>query len=115
VLGSNLFNASLCLGVAALARPIVVPMASFGIDLVALVVVTALLAWSIRRPRSMARVEGSLALVAYAAIVVLAVLRGQAATATTSPSWSSASWSSASWSPAGRTRRIRSWPKRSAQ
>jgi cation:H+ antiporter len=76
VLGSNIFNAFLCLGVAALTSPIVVPIAAFRSDLTAFVLVTALLAWSIRRPRSIARIEGALALIVYAAIVVLTVLRG---------------------------------------
>jgi cation:H+ antiporter len=75
VIGSNIFNAFLCLGVAALAGPIVVPMGTLVADLVALVLMTCLLAWFIRRPRVITRAEGGLALVAYAAIIVLAVLR----------------------------------------
>lgn len=60
VLGSNIFNALLCLGGAAAVGGIHASAAAYRLDLAALGVMTALAAFLMRRPRSIRRSEGGL-------------------------------------------------------
>lgn len=76
VVGSNIFNVFLCLGASAACRPIAASARAFAFDLGALVVMTAMIAVFIRSHRTITRLEGAVALVAYAAFMVAVVLRG---------------------------------------
>ena len=76
VVGSNIFNVLVCLGAAALAGPVGAPLASVGLDLVALTVMTILLGIVIRAPRTISRVEGGSLLALYVAFMVAVVTRG---------------------------------------
>lgn len=70
VVGSNIFNALLCLGAAALIAPVQAPFASVQFDLVALVVLTLFGAVSMRGPRLITRLEGGLLVTAYVAFLI---------------------------------------------
>lgn len=70
VAGSNIFNALLCLGVAAALAPIKAPLASVRLDLAVLVGLTAFGAVAMRRQRTIGRVEGFLFVAAYVAFLV---------------------------------------------
>lgn len=75
VVGSNIFNALLCLGAAALVAPLAVPLASVQLDLAVMVLLTVAGAFSLRGARSISRLEGGLFLAAYVAFLTsLAVL-----------------------------------------
>ncbi|MEY4543904.1 MAG: hypothetical protein RL685_99 [Pseudomonadota bacterium] len=76
VVGSNIFNALLCLGASGLAGAISGSLSELSVDLVALMVMTLLVAVSLRRERIMSRAEGGLALLLYVAFVALTVARG---------------------------------------
>ena len=76
VVGSNIFNVLLCLGAAALAGPVGAPLHSVGLDLAALVVITILLGFFIRAPRTISRVEGGSLLTLYVVFMVAVVIRG---------------------------------------
>ncbi|MHB8874447.1 MAG: calcium/sodium antiporter [Myxococcaceae bacterium] len=76
VVGSNIFNILLCLGAAGLAGPVGAPLQSLGFDLVALMAMTGLLAFFIRRERTLSRSNGALALTLYIAFTVITVARG---------------------------------------
>lgn len=76
VVGSNIFNILLCLGAAGLAGPVGAPLTTLALDLLSLAVMTALLALSIRKERTIGRGEGALALALYAAFTVVTTLRG---------------------------------------
>jgi cation:H+ antiporter len=76
VVGSNIFNALLCLGTAGLASPIRGLVPALRVDLLALGLLTALMAYSARRQRIITRVEGFLMLAIYATYTVATVLRG---------------------------------------
>jgi cation:H+ antiporter len=70
VVGSNIFNALLCLGAAALLAPIEAPLASLKVDLTALVLLTMVGALAMRRARTITRIEGGLLLASYIAFLV---------------------------------------------
>jgi cation:H+ antiporter len=76
VIGSNIFNVLICLGSAALVGKVGAPIGSIGIDLVTLISMTALLVLFTRRPRNNSRLEGGVALLAYAILMVITVVRG---------------------------------------
>jgi cation:H+ antiporter len=76
VVGSNIFNTFLCLGAAALAGPIAAPLSSLGLDLIALIGMTALAAIFIRTERTISRREGAIAVLLYVVFAVLTVARG---------------------------------------
>lgn len=76
VVGSNIFNILLCLSAAALAGPVRAPLQTLGLDLAALLVMTALGAAFIRSERTISRLEGGLAVGAYVAFAVATVARG---------------------------------------
>ncbi|UQA58550.1 calcium/sodium antiporter [Polyangium aurulentum] len=76
VVGSNIFNVFLCLGAAALAGPVHAPLPTLGLDLAALLVMTALGAAYIRSERTLSRLEGALAVGLYVAFTVVTVVRG---------------------------------------
>lgn len=73
VVGSNIFNVLLCLGVAGLAGPVRGELATYAPDLLVLLLFTAAAAAMIRRHRVIARWEGAIVLVAYIGVVVLAL------------------------------------------
>lgn len=75
VVGSNIFNALLCLGAAALISPVQAPFASVQVDLIVLVVLTLFGAVSMRRSRVVSRFEGGLLVAAYVAFLI-ALSRG---------------------------------------
>jgi cation:H+ antiporter len=76
VLGSNIFNVFLCLGTAALAGPVGASLTAIPVDAAAFLFMTALAALYIRRPRSISRTEGAVALAAYVLAIVLAIASG---------------------------------------
>jgi cation:H+ antiporter len=76
VVGSNIFNVLLCLGGACLFGVVNVPLASLSFDIAALVFMTILVAWFIRRERTISRAEGAIALACYAAFTIFTVARG---------------------------------------
>lgn len=76
VVGSNIFNAFLCLGVSALAGPVVMPFATALPDLAALVLMTVLVCVFIRSERTISRAGGAVALALYVAYTTVTVLRG---------------------------------------
>lgn len=76
VVGSNIFNALLCLGAAGLVGSVGVPLRTLGVELVALGVMTGLAAVSIRSARTISRLEGGAAVALYAAFTALTLVRG---------------------------------------
>jgi len=76
VIGSNIFNALLCLGSAALVGSVGAPFASLAVDLAFLGVTTALVAIFIRRERIISRAEGMLALAVYCVYLGISLVRG---------------------------------------
>lgn len=76
VVGSNIFNALLCLGAAGLAGPVGAPLRTLGVDLIALFVMTALAATFIRTERTISRLEGAVVLALYVVFTVVTVVRG---------------------------------------
>jgi cation:H+ antiporter len=76
VIGSNIFNVLLCLGSAALFGGVGAPLPLIAPDLVGLGFVTALLVLFTRRPRRISRLEGGLALLAYAIMMAITLVRG---------------------------------------
>jgi cation:H+ antiporter len=76
VIGSNIFNVFLCLGAAGLAGSVGGSLQSLRFDLLALVLMTGLVAVFIRTERTISRVEGGLALALYCGFTVLTVMRG---------------------------------------
>lgn len=76
VVGSNIFNVLLCLGAAALARPIEAPVAASGFDVGALLAMTWLAALYVRRERVITRAEGAIALGLYAVFCAVTFARG---------------------------------------
>lgn len=75
VIGSNIANIGLILGVAALAGSVRAPLASLAADIGSLAVMTALAAAFIRRERVISRAEGAAAVTLYAAFLAFAVAR----------------------------------------
>jgi cation:H+ antiporter len=76
VVGSNIFNVFLCLGVAALAGSVAAPLSSLAFDLMGLVLMTAMAAVSIRSERIITRGEGAIVLTLYAAFTVTVLALG---------------------------------------
>lgn len=76
VVGSNIFNVLLCLGVAALAGSVAAPLHTLAMDLTALVVMTGLAAIFLRRERKISRPEGALAVALYVAFTAITIGRG---------------------------------------
>jgi len=74
VLGSNIFNVLLILGVAATAHPVAVPLSSVRLDLIALGAMSIVAAISMRTSRKIQRSEGALLVAGYAAFVLALVL-----------------------------------------
>ena len=68
VVGSNIFNVLLCLGVAALVSPVVQPVRELSLDLFALAALTVVGMVSMRTARSISRVEGGVLVGGYAAV-----------------------------------------------
>jgi cation:H+ antiporter len=76
VVGSNIFNILLCLGAAGLAGSVGAPLRTLGVDMVALVLMTGLIAAFIRTERFISRTEGAIALTLYAVFMGVSVWRG---------------------------------------
>ncbi len=76
VVGSNIFNVLLCLGSAALSRPLATPLAPVVVDLAVLAAMTLVGAFFLRRARTMPRWEGGVLLAGYAAFLGALVLAG---------------------------------------
>lgn len=76
VIGSNIFNVFLCLGAAALAGDVSAAVSAVWLDLVALLVMTALAALFIRTARTITRGEGAVLFALYVAFTAVTVLRG---------------------------------------
>lgn len=70
VVGSNIFNALLCLGAAALITPVQAPFASVQLDVAAMVVLTLVGAVSMSRARVITRLEGAVLVVGYVAFLI---------------------------------------------
>jgi cation:H+ antiporter len=76
VLGSNIFNVLLCLGSAALVGQVGASLALVTVDLAALVFMTALVVLFTRRARTISRLEGGVALLAYVILMIITIVRG---------------------------------------
>jgi cation:H+ antiporter len=76
VIGSNIFNTFLCLGTAALAGTVAAPLTALSVDIVCLMVMTALAAAFILNDRVITRREGAIALALYVLFAAITVLRG---------------------------------------
>ena len=76
VVGSNIFNTFLCLGVASLAGSVSAPLGTLGVDLVALVVMTGLAATFVRSERTISRLEGALLVVLYCVFSAVVLVQG---------------------------------------
>jgi cation:H+ antiporter len=76
VVGSNIFNVLLCLGSAAVFGRVGGSIAVIGVDLVALGFMTALVVLLTRRVRRISRFEGGVALLAYAVMMAITIVRG---------------------------------------
>jgi cation:H+ antiporter len=76
VIGSNIFNILFCLGSAALVGRVGASLSSLTMELVALVLMTALLLWVTRRARRISRPEGALALLCYLVLMAITLVRG---------------------------------------
>lgn len=75
VVGSNIFNLTLCLGTSAIARPLDLPWAVVRTDALATLSVTVVAAVFLRSERTVTRLEGAVLLVCYvAALTTSAVL-----------------------------------------
>ncbi|MBK7583394.1 MAG: calcium/sodium antiporter [Myxococcales bacterium] len=75
VLGSNIFNVLLILGIAALVRPVAAPLANMRLDFLVLGVLTVVCAVSMRTARRIQRAEGALMVSIYAAFLLALALR----------------------------------------
>lgn len=69
VVGSNIFNVLLILGVAGLAAPLHGNLAGLRFDVTALLALTAVAAWMLRTDRVLTRVEGALLTLSYLAFL----------------------------------------------
>jgi len=76
VVGSNIFNIFLCVGVAALFGPVGAPLRAAWFEVGALVLMTSVAAWLIRSERTLSRREGAAMLALYVVFVVVTVFRG---------------------------------------
>lgn len=75
VVGSNIFNVLLCLGIAALVSPVVQPLPELTVDLAALCLLTTIGLIAMRTARSISRVEGAVLLAGYVSFIVVVVAR----------------------------------------
>jgi cation:H+ antiporter len=71
VVGSNIFNVLLCLGTAALAGPVGASLSSLALDLIALMLVTAIASALMRSERMISRGEGAIMLSVYVVFMSL--------------------------------------------
>jgi cation:H+ antiporter len=76
VVGSNIFNIFLCVGVAALFGPVGTPLRAAWFEVGALIAMTSVAAWLIRSERTLSRREGAAMLALYVIFVVVTVFRG---------------------------------------
>lgn len=76
VVGSNIFNVFLCLGIAAFFGPVGVPLRKAWFEIGALVVMTGTATWFIRSERTITRREGGAMLVLYATFMAVTLSRG---------------------------------------
>lgn len=76
VVGSNIFNVFFCLGAAALSGDVAAPLHELTDDLVALGVMTAVVAALLRSDRLISRREGAVSVGLYAFFIATAILRG---------------------------------------
>ncbi len=76
VLGSNIFNVLLILGVTALAHPIEGSLAAVRFDLVAMAALTGVAVVSMRTARRIQRVEGAVLVAGYAAFLIALAVKG---------------------------------------
>jgi len=76
VIGSSIFNASLCLGASALFGHVGAELSDVGFDLIALAVMTVLAAVFIRSERTISRWEGAVALGLYVVFVSISIAGG---------------------------------------
>jgi cation:H+ antiporter len=76
VLGSNIFNALLCLGASALAGSVGIPLASLTLDLTALAIMTLLVVVFMCTGRIITRSQGARVICLYAAFTAVAIARG---------------------------------------
>lgn len=76
VVGSNIFNVVLCLGMAAMFGSVGAPLGPLGFDVGALLLMTVIAGWCIRTERIVTRVEAGVILAAYVAFTVATVVRG---------------------------------------
>jgi cation:H+ antiporter len=76
VIGSNIFNLSLCLGAAGLAGAVSAPLGTLGVELAFLGATTLVAAVFIRGERVVSRIDGAIALGFYATFITWMVLRG---------------------------------------
>ena len=76
VVGFNIFNTFLCLGTAALAGTVAAPLTALSVDIVCLMVMTALAAAFIRNDRVITRREGAIALSLDVLFAAITVIRG---------------------------------------
>jgi len=74
VVGSNIFNLVLCLGLAAMIAPISSPKGSASFDVMVLLLTTAIAAFMIRKDRYVSRHEGGLLLCGYGVFLVLVAI-----------------------------------------
>lgn len=75
VLGSNIFNVLLILGVTALAHPVEGSLASVRVDLIAMAVLTVVTVISMRTARRIQRVEGAVLITGYAAFLIALAIK----------------------------------------
>jgi cation:H+ antiporter len=78
VMGSNIFNALLCLGAAAMVAPIRAPLAAVVVELGVLLGITVVAAVFVRSARTMARWEGGVLLAIFAAFMLYLIRAGGA-------------------------------------
>jgi len=76
VVGSNIFNALLCLGTAGLVGVVGAPLSTLTFDMVVLCAITALAALFLRSARTVTRLEGATVLFIYVVFTVVTVVRG---------------------------------------
>lgn len=73
VFGSNIFNALLCLGAATLAGAVDASLRSLWVELLALMVMTALAVVFLRSQRTISRVEGGILMACFALFMIVTV------------------------------------------
>ena len=76
VVGSNIFNALLCLGAAGMVGVVGAPLSTLAFDITVLFVMTALAALFLRTERTISRFEGAVVFVGYVIFTIVTVVRG---------------------------------------